>query len=218
MDKGFWHNKWETGEIAFHLPEVNPALAANFKALNLDAAARVFVPLCGKTLDISWLLARGCHVVGAELSELAVQQLFERLRMEPDVSDHDWGRLYKGEGIDLFVGDIFDLSGETIGAVDAVYDRAALVALPAEMRARYTRHLVEITGVSKQLLITYEYDQSKMPGPPFSVSNEEVGRHYSQAYRLGHLSSTEVPGSLKRQVEAFENIWLLEPKPEGKRG
>jgi len=218
MDKGFWHKKWETGEIAFHLHEVNPALATNFKALILDAAARVFVPLCGKTLDINWLLARGCHVVGAELSELAVQQLFERLRIGPDVSDHAWGRLYRGEGIDVFVGDIFDLSGEAIGAVDAVYDRAALVALPLEMRDQYTRHLIEITGVSRQLLITYEYDQSKMPGPPFSVPNEEVERHYGQAYSLGHLSSKEVPGALKGKVEAFENIWLLEPKSEGKRG
>jgi thiopurine S-methyltransferase len=96
-----------------------------------------------------------------------------------------------------------------LGPVDAVYDRAALVALPASMRDRYIAHLTSITAKAPQLLICYEYDQSAMEGPPFSITGEEVLRYYAATYDAKLLASAEVPGGLKGKCSAKEHVWLL---------
>jgi thiopurine S-methyltransferase len=212
MDAGFWHERWETNDIAFHKNEANPLLVRCFAALSLSKGSRVFVPLCGKTLDIHWLLSEGFRVAGAELSKVAIEQLFKELGVEPKVSRDGEVDHYSATNIDVFVGDIFQLSSEVLGPVDAVYDRAALVALPEEVRKRYTTHLMALTSDAPQLLITYEYDQSLMEGPPFSISNEEVNRLYRESYEVSMILSVDVPGGLKGKCAAKENVWLLREK------
>jgi thiopurine S-methyltransferase len=213
MDANFWRQRWELNEIAFHEPEANPALVQHWSALGLQPGSRVFVPLCGKTLDIHWLLAQGFRVAGAELTEIAVQQLFAELGVaDPQIADAGKMRRYSAEGIDIFVGDIFDLTREELGPVDAAYDRAALVALPEEVRTRYTAHLMELTARAPQLMICYVYDQSTMAGPPFAIADAEVERHYAATYALTRLASAEVPGGLKGRCAAIENVWLLRRK------
>lgn len=209
MDAGFWHRKWETNDIGFHGSEANPHLVNYFGALSLQQGSRVFLPLCGKTLDIAWLLASGYRVAGAELSRIAIEQLFAELGVQPEVSEVGALSRYRADGIDIFVGDIFQLSGQVLGPVDAVYDRAALVALPAGMRGPYAAHLARITAGVPQLLVCYEYDQSLAAGPPFSVSDEEVVHHYQGMYNPARLASVEVPGGLKGKCAARENVWLL---------
>lgn len=209
MDASFWKDKWERSEIAFHEREANPLLVKYFKELSVAKGARVFVPLCGKTLDIAWLLSHGYRVAGAELSEIAVQQLFEGLGVEPKVSAVGSVQRYRAQNIEIFLGDLFDVTREMLGPVDAIYDRAALVALPKDMRDRYTEHLVQISDNAPQLVIAYEYDQRVIGGPPFSVSNDEVRRHYTDSYDLTLLASSDVPGGLKGKCPATENVWLL---------
>jgi len=210
MEASFWHQKWENGDIRFHKNEANPLLVEHFEKLNLAKGSRVFLPLCGKTRDFAWLLASGYRVVGAELSELAINQLFDDLEVEPKISRVGELTLYQAKDIDIFVGDIFEVFAEFIGLVDAVYDRAALVALPAKMRERYTSHLTQITEAAPQLLITYEYNQELMDGPPFSISAEEVKHHYAAAYQLKTLKSKDVGGGLSGTVASIETVWLLQ--------
>lgn len=209
MNVGFWQRRWERNEIGFHTPEANPLLVAHFKDLALPEGSRVFLPLCGKTLDIHWLLANGYRVAGAELSQLAIEQLFSELGVEPAITAIGSNRRYSADGIDIIAGDFFDISGSDLGAVDAIYDRAALVALPGTMRQRYTDHLMEITGQAPQLLICFTYDQSLLDGPPFSGSREEVARHYQGSYDAKLLASVEVSGGLKGKCAAVEDVWLL---------
>lgn len=185
----------------------------------MEKGSRVFLPLCGKTLDIAWLLAQGYKLVGAELAEMAIQQLFADLRVEPTISDMggpegDSLKLYCAENIDIFVGDIFNVSAHLLGPVDAIYDRAALVALPPAMRDRYTAHLNNITHRAPQLLITFEYDQTVMPGPPFSITSQEVARHYGDSHQLTALAGKTLPGGLKGKCEAKETVWLLAKTPK----
>ena len=212
MEKAFWLKKWQSNEIGFHNPEAHGLLVKYFGRLALKPGSRVFVPLCGKTLDIGWLLEQGCSVCGAELSEDAVIQLFEQLAIEPEVEEAGALRRYSGPAIDVFVGDIFQLASESLGPVDAIYDRAALVALPEGMRHQYTQHLIRLTNAAAQLLITFEYDQQRMPGPPFCVSDREVEEHYSGDYRLALLESVDVPGGLKGKCPAQEKVWLLKER------
>lgn len=209
MESSFWHQKWEENDIAFHQEDANPALVAHFDTLGIAPGSRVFVPLCGKTRDIHWLLSMGYRVAGAELSKIAIEQLFADLGVTPEISDTGPLERYSAEDIDIFAGNLFDVSKTLLGPIDAVYDRAALVALPEETRVRYVAHITNITNAAPQLLICYVYDQSVMNGPPFSICDEEVIRHYQEVYRLTHLASDSVPDGLKGICPAIENVWLL---------
>jgi thiopurine S-methyltransferase len=209
MDESFWHRKWQRNEIAFHEGEANPWLVTYFSELSLPEGSRVFLPLCGKTLDTHWLLSHGYRIAGSELSKIAVEQLFAELGVEPNVTVDDQVSRYSSDNIDIFVGDIFSVSRSVLGQIDAIYDRAALVALPGPMRDRYAAHLIEITDRAPQLLISYEYDQRLVDGPPFSVSHQEVGRQYRGSYDLKLLASADIKGGLKGKCAAAEHVWLL---------
>ena len=213
MEPSFWQNRWQTNQTGWHECAVNPLLITHFPSLNLAQDSRVFVPLCGKSLDLGWLLSQGYAVAGAELSELAVTQLFAELGMEPSISEVGKHKHFCGEKIDIFVGDLFDLSRETLGPVDAVYDRAALVALPEAMRMQYTAHLKTLTALAPQLVIGYEYDQTIVAGPPFSVTPDELHHHYDDNYILTPLARVELPNGLKGKCPATEHIWRLEKRP-----
>lgn len=206
MQADFWHQKWQDNKIGFHEAAPNSLLTANFSKLNLAKASRFFIPLCGKTLDIAWLLGNGYHVVGAELSQVAIEQLFEQLKLEPEISTAGKLTHYKAQNIDIFVGDVFELTNEMIGKIDAIYDRAALVALPETTRLQYAKHLMRITNSAPQLLICYEYDQSLRQGPPFSVSGAEVKKHYAENYSVNLLEKS----TAENAMTAVENVWLLE--------
>ncbi|MCX7095398.1 MAG: thiopurine S-methyltransferase [Methylobacter sp.] len=212
MEASFWHQKWERGDIAFHESEANLFLVEHFEKLNPAKGSRVFLPLCGKTRDIAWLLAHDYRVVGAELSELAVNELFKELGLEPEISKVEKLVRYSAKDIDLLVGDIFDVSAEFLGPVNAIYDRAALVALPAGVREQYTSHLMNITDTASQLLITYEYDQRLIAGPPFSVNADEVKRHYGAAYQLNSVEGKNVAGGLRGKAASTETAWLLQSR------
>ena len=211
MKHDFWHKKWEKNEIGFHLPEANPLLVKHLPTLQLKQGARIFLPLCGKTLDIAWLPSLGYRVAGAELSSIAIEDLFNSLNLTPTITKLDAITHYSAPNIDLFVGDIFNVSSTILGAVDAVYDRAALVALPEEMRQRYTSHLLALTQNAPQLLICFEYDQSLHAGPPFSIGAQEVKQHYQAKYNLTLVTSEDVAGGLKGRCTATEHVWQLNP-------
>jgi len=209
MDANFWHKRCENNEIGFHQGEANALMVDNFHALSVAKNSRVFVPLCGKTRDIAWLLSEGYHVVGVELSKLAVKQLFADLGVEPTISTAGKLQHFKATNIDIFVGDIFNMSAKIIGTVDAIYDRAALMALPANLRDKYASHVNEITDTAPQLLICLDYEQTVMHGPPFSINKEELIRVYGDHYSLTKRASVAVDGGLKGKWPAQEIVWLL---------
>ncbi len=209
MQHEFWHNRWQSNQIGFHLGEANPLLVKYFPTLNLQQGACVFMPLCGKSLDIHWLLAQGVCVVGVELSQIAVDALFADLNLTPALTKIGDLTRYSAKNIDIFNGDFFALNAQILGKVDAVYDRAALVALPFEMRKTYTIHLATITQISPQLMISFDYEQSQIDGPPFSVNAAEIAAHYAKNYQLNLLERVELPGGIKGKCLAFEEVWHL---------
>jgi thiopurine S-methyltransferase len=210
MDPDFWHTRWQAKRIGFHETNANARLVAQFHALSLPPGGRIFVPLCGKTRDIAWLLSRGHAVVGVELSEIAIQQLFDDLGTAPTITDAGPLRRYSAQNLDIYMGDFFDLTPAIIGPVDAVYDRAALVALPADMRTRYATRVTHITRGAPQLVICFNYDQTLTDGPPFSIDQGELRRLYGPQRELELLETGPVPGGFKGgQIPATETAWLL---------
>ncbi|WHI46239.1 thiopurine S-methyltransferase [Microbulbifer sp. JMSA004] len=212
MKEDFWHDKWERNDIGFHETSGNSLLIEFFPRLDLSSSGRIFLPLCGKTKDIAWLLQQNISVVGCELSEDAVRQLFIEMSVAPKIREVGSLKCYSSLNIDIFVGNIFELSREELGPVAAIYDRAALVALPTDIRERYVRHLLDITQVAPQLLISFQYEQARMPGPPFSVGSHLIYEYYDADYDLQVLTVRDVVGGLKGKVPAREEAWLLIPK------
>lgn len=221
MDAEFWHARWRDNRIGFHQEEVNPHLRAFWSRLALPAAAEVLVPLAGKSLDMRWLCEQGCRVLGVEISPIAVAAFFSenglRYRRAPR------GRFEacetEDDGLTLLCGDIFDLDTTLARAVAMVYDRAALIALPPPLRARYARHLVEVLpAAARILLVTLEYDQNEMDGPPFSVPEDEVVVLFGARYRVERLAlkdKLEGPSRYKEQGLSVlaEKVFLLTPTP-----
>ncbi len=183
MEVEFWQQRWREGQIGFHLREVNPLLRMYWPLLSLPQGARVLVPLCGKSQDLAWLAAQGYQVIGVELSPLAVGAFFEEQRLCPAQKSHGQHSGHCVDGIEIWCGDFFELQHSQVGRIDAIYDRAALIALPEPMRRRYAQQLLTLTGAVPQLLITLDYPQDKMDGPPFAVSNQEVTSLYEHRYR-----------------------------------
>ncbi len=182
MEANFWLERWREGRTHFHQSRVTPLLPKYWPSLSLAVGSRVLVPLCGKTLDMVWLLEQGYKVLGVELSQLAVEQFFAEQGLKPTISQSALGRHYVATGIEIICGDIFKLDAATLSSCSGVYDRAALVALPSNMRERYVRHVyAQLSDQYQGLLITLDYPQEEMDGPPFSVPDEEV-----QAYFAGH--------------------------------
>lgn len=208
-ENNLWLNRWENREIGFNQSEVNTLMVQYFERLNLRSGSRVLVPLCGKSIDISWLLLQGYVVLGIELSEIAVIELFEDLGLSPTVSIIGELILYSAENINVFVGDIFKVKAEMLVRVDAIYDRAALVALTEDLRVEYTKYLRKITSNASQLLLCFEYDHSLMNRSPYSIDKDEVKKHYAKYYTLELLLREEIVGGFKGKLLAYDVVWLL---------
>jgi len=192
MQTDFWLERWEKNQIGFHEEEVNSHLQNFWATLKLPAQRKIFVPLCGKSKDMLWLLAQGYQVVGVELSSLAVQNFFTENQLEAQVTDCGTLQRWETDGLSIYQGDFFDLRDTDLADCDAIYDRASLIALPPQMRKQYTKHLKSIVpNLSHTLLLTLEYDQNQMQGPPFSVSESEVCDLFGHDYQIECLFSAE---------------------------
>ena len=193
MQHEFWHQRWEQNQIGFHSPEVNPHLQHYWSSFNTPPGQRVFVPMCGKSNDMLWLLAQGYHVVGVELSPLAVEAFFKENNLQPTVRQHGKFIISEVEGLQIFCGDYFATSSSELGHIDVVYDRASLVALPPEMRIDYVTHLSTLLESGQQiLLVSFAYNQSEMPGPPFSIPHNEIEMLYRPWCVVNLLTSVDV--------------------------
>lgn len=216
MNPEFWQSRWGEGRIGFHKSEVNPLLLKYFTALQLKKGSRVLVPLSGKSIDMAWLAQQGYEVVGIELVESAVQAFFAEQNISPTIHQHADNpavKYYQGQlaeqTITLWVSDIFALTAEDIGNVDAVYDRAALIALPEDMRPQYSEQIRKMSDLATQLLITLNYDQSQKDGPPFSVNKTQIQQYYCNYYQITELANEHTTIRSAPEITVTEHVWLL---------
>ena len=193
METEFWLERWERNQIGFHQDAVNSYLVKHLPELRLRAGDPVFVPLCGKTLDMLWLDEQGYAVLGVELSPLAIESFFkENARRVRCIPAGVFARWTSGS-LEILCGDIFDLTPEDLGGATAVYDRASLIALPPGMRASYAAHMAGLlSSASRMLLITLEYPEGEMAGPPFSVGEREVRGLYQDWFGVKILDSMDI--------------------------
>ena len=208
-----WLARWESGQTGWHEAGGNSALRKFWP--RLPAGSRVLVPLCGKTPDLLWLAQLGLEVTGVELSEIAARAFFVDTGISFETEQLEKLLCFRGvdQAVSIVCGDYFQFSDEPF---DALYDRAALVALPPELRPDYVEHTRSLLkSDAAQLLITLEYDQSKANGPPFSVLSEEVGEYWPHLSRAGYMSAlgNMPPKFMEAGIEEFvEAVWLADRK------
>lgn len=202
MEPEFWRARWARNQIGFHLPEVNPYLQRHWPQLALAKGAKVLVPLCGKSLDLMWLASLGFRVLGVELSEQAVEAFFTGQNLTPRITQRGMFKVYQADLIEVWCGDFFALGAEALADCTALYDRAALIALPPLMRAQYAEHLNTLLRPGCQgLLITLDYDQTQKAGPPFAVTDEEVKVLFGEDWALKVLEEQDILGESWKSVQ-----------------
>ncbi|MGB3290725.1 MAG: thiopurine S-methyltransferase [Burkholderiaceae bacterium] len=193
MNPDFWLERWRAGQTRFHQSRITPLLQKYWPVLELPSGSRVLVPLCGKTLDMIWLAEQGHQVLGVELSPLAVDQFFSENNLRPDTRVSSAGKHYSAGNIEIICGDIFALDADTLASCSGVYDRAALIALPPSMRARYVDHVYgQLPREYRGLLLTLDYPQEQMDGPPFSLADTEVQSLYAAHSRADLIDRRDI--------------------------
>lgn len=202
-------------EIGFHQNEINPYLQEYWRKLALMPDSEVLIPLCGKSHDMLWLRAQGHQILGVELSSLAARSFFEENNLSVQRIEYDSFIQLEHDHVRVLCGDFFDLKKEHLAHVEAIYDRAALIALPAHMRKQYIDHLLTILPKKVPiLLITLDYPEPEMPGPPFSVSLEEIKSLYHSYTNIERLVHRDVLEQNQRFQERglsrlHESVFLL---------
>lgn len=202
MKPDFWHQRWQRGEIGWHADEFNRHLTEHWPRLGAPAGGRVLVPLCGKSLDMLWLAGQGHRVLGVELSDIAAAAFFGENGLTPSIEDEPPFRRYRVDELELLAGDFFDLTPALADGVTAVYDRASLIALPPEMRRAYAERLAALlaSGVPS-LLVTLDYDQSRMQGPPFAVCADEVQALLDPFFEIESVADVDILAESPRFAE-----------------
>jgi thiopurine S-methyltransferase len=216
VNPDFWHERWCQGEIGWHASEINVHLQEYWPRLGIAPGELVFVPLCGKSLDLLWLAGEGHRVLGVEISRLAVDAFFSENGLAPKITEEPPFLRYRAAELEILCGDFFDLTGMHFGGVTALFDRASLIAMPPESRSRYGALLQgmfppEVRG----LLITLEYDQDEMSGPPFSVEAAEVHALLGGRFDIRRLARVDVLAENQRFRERgltrlVEQVYALE--------
>jgi len=226
MEKDFWLQRWQNEETGFHQESLNPYLAHFYgdkgPALEKRKNQKVFVPLCGKSMDMLWLAQNGYEVLGIECSEIAVKDFFEMHDLDYQIIEEKVFKRYIAEAssegrcrIEILLGDFFDLSVNDLAGVTDIFDRASMIALPGEMRFEYSETMsrLQASGL-RTLLITLTYPHGEMDGPPFSVTDEELNDYYGEDFKIDKLMAkniiAEEPSFQSRGVsELMETAYKL---------
>lgn len=211
MDPHFWNQRWQDGRIGFHQDRPTPLMLKHWPSLGIAPGSRVFVPLCGKALDMAWFASQGLRVLGVELSELAVRQFFDEHGLVPEVEDIGEARHFRAGDIEIVRGDAFALDPALLAGCEAVFDRAALIALPPPLRERYARELyARLPSGCRGLVVTLEYPQQEKAGPPFSVAEAEVHALFDRDWQVDALERRDIldaqPAFVEEGVTRLETV------------
>ncbi len=213
---GFWQQRWVNNQTGFHEAQVNEYLEKHQALLTLPNGGSIFLPLCGKSQDMIWLSELGFKVIGVECSELAVTAFFTDNNLEPEVTEQGDFKVWKTTNITIYCGDFYQLHASWFDSVSAIFDRAALVALPQEHRKRYVEQLQKICPGAKILFVSLEYPQAQMSGPPFAVPEDEVQVLFKAFYNINLIESNDILADNDKFKERglsalIEKVFLIIP-------
>ena len=207
-----WLKRWDENRIGFHQSNINPYLQKYFDVFS-SSENNIFVPLCGKSLDMIWLSSKAKKIIGVEIAHKAIDGFMKENNLVANMEQKEKLTLYKINNIDFFVGDFFDLKEELPTQID-IFDSASLVAFNKQAREKYSKRIIQILN-NKMLLITLEYSEKEKQGPPFNVSEDEVYKLYGNDCNIKLLETLNLKDTkdrLNTLSYAYEKIYLIEKK------
>lgn len=208
MNKKNWLEKWKKKETKFDQMQVNPYLIKYEKIFESLEGKKIFIPLCGKSIDILWFLTHGAEVIGVEFSEVAIETfLSENNLIYKKVDKHPF-IFYHADSLKFICGDLFQLEKNDVGEFDWIYDRASLIALDDMARVQYANKIFQLSSnQSKMFLITLSYGTTTLEPPPYSVTDEEVYSLFSKNFQIATLSKNENMDIMPHLIQAgFPNL------------
>lgn len=217
MTPDFWHQRWLKGDIGWHQTAINPHLQAYWPPAGVIPGAQVLVPLCGKSRDMLWLAGEGYRVLGVEISQAGVEAFFAENGLHPVIRREPPFHRYGADEIEILCGDFFDLHPDQTRDATALFDRASLIALPPDMRQAYVAHLKSLLmPEASGLLITLDYEQREMAGPPFAVPPAEVQALLGRRFTLTEIAVLDLHAVTSRYRERglsrmLERVYGLSP-------
>lgn len=192
MELSYWQSKWRKGNIGFHMKEGYPGLEQHWNALQAESPTPL-VPLCGKSKDLLFLAGKCRRVIGVEISEIAVQEFLKENNLKADKTSFADFSIYQTGNIEIWQGDFFKLPRHKLPPLDLIYDKAALIALPPDMRKKYAAKILKLVSPQTRILLhLFEYRRDEMSGPPFSVPMGEVEDHFGKRFTIRILERNEL--------------------------
>lgn len=220
MEISYWQSRWQKQKTGWHMQTVFPLLKTYWKHLNLSQNAVVLVPLCGKSLDLDWLLRQEYHVIGVDVSEIALKEVINRSGAAFTSSTKGSFTCFRSDALQLWCGDVLTLQKQWLPPVDAIYDKAALIALPPHKRGDYAHTLRSLLQPHTQIFMnSFEYEQKEMTGPPFAVFLDEIERQYGDLFKINllyeHALLKKLTNFQRRGLRSYltEKVYHLSPKP-----
>ena len=197
MKQDHWQQMWNMRDIGFHQSQVHPDLLKHQNLL-MKPGCRVYVPLCGKSLDLVYLADQGYDVVGCEFVEMAVKEFFDEQKLEYTVSKDSAINVsvYKASSMKLSIyqGDFFVLSSSVIGKFDVIWDRASIVAINISDREKYAKTLIELMAPRcKSLLNLLTITGKNYVGPPHSINAEDIKKLFGSVFKYKEVDATHFP-------------------------
>lgn len=179
-----WVARWEDNNIPFHLENVNPLLEKYWPKLCITPPANVLVPLCGKTRDLIWLAEQGLQITGVELSDIACKAFFTENNLKYDTQLMAGFTRYFADKIEIYCGDLFALPVNKLSKITAVYDRAALIALPKQLRSQYALHITRLMAPASRMLLIVLETRDEVQGPPYPVDTQEIQQLFGKSFQI----------------------------------
>lgn len=211
MEISYWKARWQKNKTGWQMSKIYPQLPTYWPRLQLPESAAVLVPLCGKSLDLLWLKNKNYKVIGVEVSEKAAQDFFRENKLPFKKYSKASFTIYQSDNLAFWTGDFLKLKSSFLPEIDAIYDKAALIALPAEKRKRYADKLLSLCNARTQMLMnTFEYEQEEMNGPPFAVSFEELKKLFGQYFAIDLLHQESIIDELPKFQQRGLSSYLIE--------
>lgn len=213
MDADFWTERWNQSNTPWHQSEPEALLTKYFPKEKTKSA---LIPLCGKSLDVLWISKNSEKVIGVELSPIACQAFFEEQNFSYKTESYKDFKIFNSLNIELWCGDFFKLPTETYQSVDFIYDRAAIIALPPNLRQLYANKLIEIAQASTssdfQILMIGRVDEGLQDGPPFQVADAEIHKLFSEKLNLEILEKISRPSRADPKLQLVETVYRITRK------
>lgn len=217
MNKTYWLNRWETGNIRFNQPTPHRFLIKHYQSLGLHPHEQVFVPLCGKSIDMIWIMAQDQRVIGVEISPIAILDFLKENKLDAVEFKDGAFQVYQNASFTLYNGDLFNLTAKHLSEIKAVYDRGSLTAMPPNtLRSQYVDWVKNtIPENCKILLVVLEHGAPDVMEPPFSTTLEEVNLCFANQFSVTQLEReyiAEIPAHWEARGvhDLYECAYLLQ--------